>query len=159
MAPLRESLQFGDTASVNSEEDIAHRKHQKEHLYWMLPLSTTCSPRWKKNQLHYFKLSWEWFALSLFRIWGMYLGKSPKKIWLYQNIFYLLFLSLKYIWKYIMIQMSNISTVHSSVSKQQQLGGNVTIPGSGALRTATDSQLHFFRSLKYKKTERSWSFK
>lgn len=45
MAPPKESFQFGDIASVNSEEDLAPRKHQKERLYWMLPLSTTCLPR------------------------------------------------------------------------------------------------------------------
>lgn len=72
MAPLKESLQFGDTASVNSEGDLVHKKHQKGHPYWMLPLLSTCFPRWKSTTtimqllMTFFLVSWRNFFKFFF---------------------------------------------------------------------------------------------
>lgn len=46
MATLKESLQCGDTASVNWEGASALRRCQREHPCWMLRLLTTCFTRW-----------------------------------------------------------------------------------------------------------------
>lgn len=73
MAPLKESRQFGGTASVNSE-GRAIRKPQREHLFLMVVLWITCLNRSVMARRHQL-FTVTFFQLTLFFIFTLTLKK------------------------------------------------------------------------------------